>query len=271
LRRALALALAAALFAVAAPAGWAAVKSELSRSDGMRLTLDGRTLTADLVRTPRFQRFPPAEELVYDKRVLGACGTTFRHTRRGVVFLRRRWPAGARSLSFGFGRDISPRVRWCLVESADGSDVAFVSFVDAEPVRLVAKGRAQSGEWWRLSGRRGEKLQPCLSLRTGDDPAGSRSRCFDGLAEREATLAVDQFGDESGPTYVVGVVDRAAAAVRIRLDDGAVQNAPIYRRPRGSRVKASYFVLPLPIGAAIVGARAVAADGRTIGRRRFDR
>jgi hypothetical protein len=236
----------------------------------MRLTLDGRTLTADLVRTPNFHRFPSTEELVYDKRVVGACGTTFRYTRRGVVFMRRLWPAGARRLSFGFGQDISRRVRWCLVDGEDGADVAFVSFVDAEPVRLVAKGRGPSGEWWRLSGQRDEKLQPCLSLRTGADPLAGSGRCFDGLAQREATLAVDEFREGRGTTYVVGVVARAAAAVRIRLDDGTVEHAAIYRRPRGSRVQASYFVLPLPRGSEIAGARAVAADGRTIHRKRFD-
>lgn len=236
----------------------------------MRLTLDGRTLTADLVHTPRFHRFPPTETLVYGKRVAGACGTTFRHTRNGLVFMRRVWPVEARSVSFGFSRDISRRVKWCLVNGEDGADVAFVSFVDPEPVRLVAKGRAPSREWWRLSGQRGEKLQPCLSLRTGADPQGSSGRCFDGLAEREATLAVDAFREGAGTSYVVGVVARAATAVRVRLGDGTVQQASIYERPRGSRVRASYFVLPLPRGSEVAGARAVAADGRTIHRRRLD-
>ena len=198
----------------------------------------------------------------------GACGATFRPAREGFVFERRVWPAGARSLSFSFGRDISRRVKWCVVDGQDGADVAFISFIDAEPVKLVAKGRDLSGEWWRLSGHRGEKLQPCLSVRTGRDPQSASGRCFDGLAEREATLAIDFF-QERAESYVVGVVARAAAAVRIRLRDGTLRLASIYRRPSGSRVRASYFLLPLPRGSGIVGGRAVDSTGRTIARKRF--
>jgi hypothetical protein len=249
-------------------AGGAATRSEVSRADGMRLTLNGRTLTAELVRTPNFDRSPTAEDRVYGKRVAGACGTTFRQTREGLVFERRVWPAGARSVSFGFGRDISRHVRWCLVDGQDGADVSFVSFVDAEPVKLVAKGRDRSGEWWRLSGHRGDRLQPCLSLRTGHDPNSASGRCFDGLAEREATLGIDLF-EEDGETYVVGVVARGAAAVRVRFGDGTVRLASIYRRPSGSRVRASYFLLPLPQGSEVVGARAVDDTGHTIVRKQL--
>jgi hypothetical protein len=258
---------AVASLAFAAPAG-AAVKSELDPRGGMRLTLDGRTLVAEIVHTPRYTRFPTTEEQLYGRRVAGACGTTFRPIRRGLVFQRRTWPAGARRLTFNFGRDISRRVRWCLVDSRDG-DVAFVSFVDREPSRFVAKGRALSGEWWRLRGWRDEQLEPCLMLRTGRDPHASSGRCFTGLAEREATLAVDLFVD--GPdVYLVGVVARTAAKVRVRMGDGTVIEPPIHARPTGSRVRASFFVLPLRRGTEIVGARAVAADGSTLKRKRLD-
>jgi hypothetical protein len=250
-------------------AALAAVKSEFSRSGGMRLTLDDRTLTAELVETPRYHRFPPTEELLFGKRVTGACGTTFRYAPKSYVFNRRVWPEDARSVTFGFARDLSRRVKWCLVDGADGADVAFVSFVDAEPSRHVAKGRGPSGEWWRLRGWRGETLQPCLMLRHGPDPSYGAGRCFDGLAEREATLGAEVF-TEGPDVYVVGVVAREAEAVRVRVADGSIHVAALYPRAPESRVRAQFFVLALPRESVVAGVRAVARDGRTIARRRFD-
>jgi hypothetical protein len=256
----------AALLVLPASAG-AAVRSELDRLGGLRLTLDGRVLTAEIAHTPRVMRFPTIEERLYGRRVGGACGTTFRPGRRGVVFMRRVWPAGVRQLTFTFGRDISRRVRWCLV---DGGDVAFVSFVHREPHRLVAKGRGASGNWWRLWAHRGERREPCMALRTGAGEPTAFLPCFDDFADREATLAVEH--QTLADRFVYGPVGRSTTAVRVRLADGTVELAGLYARPRGSRVRASYFMLALPRrGPAVAGVRAVDAAGRTIGREPIDR
>jgi hypothetical protein len=245
------------------------VKSELSRLDGVRLTLDGRTLTAEIVETPHVHRIPTVEKKTYGKRVGGACGTTFRPVRKALVFQRRLWPVGARSLTFDFRRDISRRVKWCLVDGEDGADVAFVSFVDREPARFLAKGRGPFGEWWRAAAWRGERLEPCLSLRDGADPHSRSGRCFDELAEHEATLDADLFYSSDTDMYVVGAVGRSATKVRVRLADGTVQLAKLYRRPRGSQVLAQFFVLALPAGTEPAGVRGVDAKGRTVGRDSF--
>ena len=258
--------IALATFALALPASsGAAVRSELDRSAGLRLTLNGATLTAEIVRTPRFTRSPTTEEHLYGKRVLGACSTSFRPVRRSAVFTRRLWPAGARELTFGFRRDLSRRVRWCLLEDAGGGDIAFVSFVDREPARVVAKGRGPSGEWWRLAAWRGEKMQPCMRLRTGAASPTAYLPCFDDFAERETTLAVEH--QTLADRFVYGSVGRSAVAVRVRLADGSIQLAKLHDRPRGSRVRARFFMLVLPKeGSPVVGVRAVDGMGRTVGR-----
>jgi hypothetical protein len=55
-------ALALAALALALPgSATAAVRSELDRPSGLRVTLDGRTLTAEIAHTPRFTRSPTTE------------------------------------------------------------------------------------------------------------------------------------------------------------------------------------------------------------------
>jgi hypothetical protein len=260
-----------AVVLLAAPAtASAAVRSELDRQGGVRLTLDGAALTAEIVVTPHFHRSPTTEEQLYGQRVAGACGTSFRPLRRTFVFERRVWPAGVRRLTFGFGRDISRRARWCVLEGADGGDVAFVSFVDRERARLAAKGRGPSGEWWRLWAYRGEMMEPCMRLRTGAGAPRAFLPCFGDFAEREATLAAEH--QTIADRYVYGPVGRSATAVRVRLADGSVELADLYDRPPGSRAMASYFMLVLPReGPAVVGVRALDADGQTIGRDAVER
>jgi hypothetical protein len=252
------------------PAADAAVKSELVRSAGVRLTLDGRTLTADIVRTPHFHRSPTTEAMLYGKRTVGACGTRFDRPRRGAVFRVREWPPGARSLEFRFRRDISSHARWCILEDLAGGDVAFVSFVDTEPSRLVAKGRGPSGEWWRLWAHRGARMQPCMGLKTAVGAPNPFLPCFDEFSQREATLAVEH--QTLADRFVYGAVGRSATAVRVRLADGRVELATLHRRPVGSQVLAQFFMVALPrTGPVVVGVRAVDAAGRTVGRRPLDR
>jgi hypothetical protein len=247
----------------------AAVRSRLLRLDGVRLTLDGRRLTAEIVHTPHVTRSPTIDESLYGQRVVGACGVRFSRPFR-FVLKRGYWPAGARSRTFGFGRDISARARWCGLGRADGGYVAFASFVKIEPRRLVAKGRGPSGEWWRLWAHRGSKMQPCIGLRTGAGRPDAYQASFDEFSQREATLAVEH--QTLADRFVYGPVSRSAARVRVRLEDGTVELAALHRRPAGSRALAQYFVLVLPReGPRVVGVRAVDSDGGTIARRQLDR
>jgi hypothetical protein len=258
---ALALALASA-----APSS-AAVRSGFDRYGGMRLTLDGRTLAAAKAGEGAKSRAEPRLQ-PFGKRVLATCGLRFDDRFPGTGTVQRRWHRGVRSLTFTFDRDLSDRVKWCLLtDDATHFVIAYVSFVDREPARLVAKGRGPSGEWWRLWAYRGQDMEPCMSLRTGAGPGDVFSPCFDELSQREATLEAQP--QTLADRFVYGPVSRRATAVRVRLLDGSVRLATLYRRPAGSRVLAQYFVLVLPReGPEVLGARAVDAAGRTVGKSR---
>src|SRR4051812_9785388 len=129
--------------ALAAPSG-AAVKTGLDRHAGLRLSLNGRVLTAELVR-------PNSEEELFGKRIDAVCSSSFLHARRDRVVRTRLWPAGKPRMSFRFRRQLTDPARWCLLEHR-AADVAFVSFLEPEPFRFVGKGRGPSGAWWRLGG-----------------------------------------------------------------------------------------------------------------------
>jgi hypothetical protein len=251
------------LLAVPASAG-AAVKSGIDRHGGMRLTLDGRVLTAEIVRTPRFHRTPATEKQLYGKRIDGICSPRFRPRRRGLVIRRQRWPIGARQVSFRFGRDISARAKWCLVEH-NASDVAFVSFIEREPMRFVGKGRGPSGEWWRLAGRRGLFAEPCALLRI----RGWDTRpCFEEFSERPVTLGASGFSVCGRPdVFVLGVVSRRAVSVRVLAAGSEVFEAKLYYPASGSRVRGRYFVAALPEGTTPSRVESLDASGNTLARR----
>jgi hypothetical protein len=209
----------------------------------MRLTLDGRALTAEIVRTPRFHRSPTTEEQLYGKRIDAVCSSSFFRPRSHPVLRKRLWPVGARELSFRFRRDISDRVKWCLVEH-DASDIAFVSFIEPEPMRFVGKGRGPSGEWWRLAGRRGLLAEPCALLRIrgwGTHP------CFEEFSDRPVTLGASEFSVcGRRDVFVLGVVSRRAESVRVVTAAGETFEAKLFDPAGGSRVRGRYFVAALP-------------------------
>ncbi|HEY1360438.1 MAG TPA: hypothetical protein VGF21_19215 [Thermoleophilaceae bacterium] len=121
---------------------WATTRTETDRSTDVRFTLDGRTLTAEVLEQPITVGTGVREDL-YGKRVRGACGTSFRehNIRRTAVSQLRRWPKGRDRFSFHFRRDISRRAKWCLLEDRTGGDVALVRF----PGLLVASSALQPG------------------------------------------------------------------------------------------------------------------------------
>jgi hypothetical protein len=245
----------------------AAVKSKAKAE--VRLTLDGRRLTVRIYDDPYYRGRPSVGRQVFGKRIRAACGRSFRPGPKDVVMSTRRWPRGVASLSFDFDRDISRSARWCLIESAGrdgGRDIAGVSFLKGERVRLLDKGRSPSGHWWRLSGRRNARLEPCTTLRTSK---GSFSQCFGDDAEREAELAVVTWLPHCpGDTFVFGATARSAARVSLTLRDGTTVDAGLYRRPRGSRVRAQYYLAVLPGVAYVRSVEARRADGSLIARER---
>ena len=108
----------------AAPVAGAATRRATDPEARVRFTLDGRLLTVRVLpRAPRRVR----REL-FGKRIRAVCGTRFPFTAGGKVRRTRRWPAGRRRLRYRFARNISRRVRWCLVEHPRGGDVAVVIF-----------------------------------------------------------------------------------------------------------------------------------------------
>jgi hypothetical protein len=247
----------------------AAVRSGIDRDSGVRVRLDGRAATITL--DPHYTRIGfdgRPVRLSAGERVDVACGTSFREEAmmRGAAFVSatKRWPAGGGGLRFRFRRDLSAAVRWCVVEVGAGEDLGFVSFHRAEPRRRLAGGRGPDGRAWSLAAWRGDKLQPCARLRIGR--RGYAERCFDDQAERDARVDVDFIAEGcSGDSYVLGVAPRSAVRVELVLSDGSRLAARVLGRPRGSRARATWFVLPLPSIAQLRAIEAFDAAGTMVG------
>ena len=106
----------------AAPPGKKLVATDVEA--GVRFSLDGRVLTAQLLEPVRNQTF----EAVSGAQISAACGANVAAPPgdpRRETTLTRRWPAGQTSLSFRFPRDAST---WCLLRDETGSIVARVSW-----------------------------------------------------------------------------------------------------------------------------------------------
>jgi hypothetical protein len=92
--------------------------------DGIRWRLDGRVLTVQLLphapdRTVR---------MVSGARISAICGTKVASPRETT--LTRLWPAGQRSLSYRFARDVWS---WCRLADPDRRSVALVTFPGTSP------------------------------------------------------------------------------------------------------------------------------------------
>lgn len=247
----------------------AAVRVKHDKSAEVRFVLNGKSLTATVVDLPRYRQTPPTMSLVSGKSVVLACGTSFRHSRRDTLVVRRiQWSRGARSETVRFRRDISRRAKWCLVEEAEGTyrggDIAFVSFHVVEQRRVLTRGRFADGMRWRLLAWRGEHLEPCIGIGIS---SRSSSTCFEEEAEDEARLAAAAFVPTcSGETFVVGATSRSARTVTITRSDGSTAVADLHRRPVGSRVRAQYFLAVLTGTAHVTKLVARDAEGRIVGR-----
>jgi hypothetical protein len=102
-------------------------RTATDRSAGVHFRLAGERLTARLI--PRGNRVPPdARGELWGKRVRAVCVASFDPRAARAVSRARDWPSGRMRLGFRFRRDISSRVKWCLLERVSGGDIAVVDF-----------------------------------------------------------------------------------------------------------------------------------------------
>jgi hypothetical protein len=117
-------------FLLIVPAAQAEEVTRLDRDHGVRFTLDGAILTVRLEPQPG-QSPGDIREDVWGRQIDVGCSPVFsfraRKLRRAMVTGQALWPEGQLELSYTFERDISDRVKWCLLEYG-GRDVAGVSF-----------------------------------------------------------------------------------------------------------------------------------------------
>jgi hypothetical protein len=259
----LAVALVLVLLGLATPVQ-AATRSKLGE-DEIRFTLRGKVLTVTIVDRENFIQDPSPQEELYGKRVEVGCGASFRKPREGFAWKRVKWPVGARSVTVHLGRDISRSAKWCLVEEGrGGGDIGFVSFFDAEPGRRLTSGRFADGRRWRIASWRGKQLEPCLAFRL---PGDGYTMCFGDEAELEAALSATLLLPTcAAEGVVVGATARTARSATVILGDGTRMEAALYRRPRGSRVKAQYLVAILPAPFEVVAVETRDDDGKLIDR-----
>jgi hypothetical protein len=113
---------AAVLFLLVVPPARADEATRLDRLHGVRFALDARVLTVTLIPQPD-RRPPDVRADVWGSRIDAICSAGRRVRVRDV----RLWPEGQLELSYRFPRDISGRVKWCLLENG-ATDVAGVTF-----------------------------------------------------------------------------------------------------------------------------------------------
>lgn len=258
----------ALLLLAAAPVADAARRSGVDRLAEVRLTLDGRHLTATVHSPPGAGSFSfeSGEEMWQrSERLRAVCGTTFRPLRRSqrdrYVMSSGTWPRAASHASFVFRRDISARVRWCLLDGRDGGDVAFVSFLRGEPRRRVAGGRDRDGRRWTLAAWRSDRLAPCVRLRAHGTWQGI---CFDDQAESPAQLDFTFWdGTCKAGSFLYGVAPEATAVVELVYANGHRERLAARAPAHGSRLRARLFAGELS-GADVAAITALDAAGKVL-------
>ena len=106
----------------AAGVGIAATRVGTDHETGIKLRLDGRTLTAILPKDRQIRK-----EL-YGTTTTAGCGTQIDPGKGTLVYQNRRWPKGRSSLRYRLKQDISARARICFLERDGGIDMARVRF-----------------------------------------------------------------------------------------------------------------------------------------------
>jgi hypothetical protein len=248
-----------ACLALAAPAS-AAVHTGVDHLNRVRLTLDGRTLTAALAD-------PSRSTETWGRRVRAGCVTNvFQPRGSRYTSTVATWPTGATSFTFTLPRDLSRRARVCWLEAPDGGDIAVVRFERGERYRLLAKGRSHAGGPWRLSGRAGLALEPCVKVLVG----GSHLQAcltIELVRDVRMLVAVEQ-PDCTDDTFVYGMAPSTTASVEVRLADGTTVDASLHGPPRGSRARARWFIAPIAGSVQVESVVARDSSGATVGRKR---
>jgi hypothetical protein len=143
--------LSAVSIAVSATASPSPVR--VDRDHGVRFDLEGSVLTVGLVGQTE-----TSTEL-WGKRIRAVCSPTFgyRETLRVAVRGVQLWPTGQTELTYNFDRDISDRVKWCLLEEVSGGDIADAQFqafivVHGASAKDRRIGRGLRSYLWRNAG-----------------------------------------------------------------------------------------------------------------------
>ena len=201
--------MAAALFVLVAPTARADEATRLDRLNGVRFALDGRVLTVTLVPQPD-SRPPDARDDVWGRRIDAICSTGRGATVRDI----RLWPDGQLELSYRFARDISGRVRWCLLEDG-ATDVAGVTF--ERFIRILSSGPRDK--------RIGRRLRQHLE-REGGKPA-----------QRVTALVVT----DGGIAIATNLAENRRARRIARRLCGLLRSSGVPEPPAGSRLAHSVF------------------------------
>jgi hypothetical protein len=121
---------------------------------GVRLSLDGRVLTASVLPWAQSE----TRSRVSAARIRASCGVAYAQVapegdpRNAREQRTRFWPAGRDTMRFRFARDISRDARWCRVEDPAVGSVAFVKFGAAPVGSLSPEQRIEQmgNNWARL-------------------------------------------------------------------------------------------------------------------------
>lgn len=148
---------------VAGSAAAAPSPVRLDPSHGLRFSLNGSVLRVGLAPQPG-QRPRDARRKLWGQSVQAICSPTFQYFRapRSLVLDTRFWPRRQKQLSFSFERDISDRVKWCLLEAEGGTDIAAVDFAVFIRVYAGAADDRRIGQELRRYLLRGSGLVPWL-------------------------------------------------------------------------------------------------------------
>ena len=102
-------------------------RSAFAPDANMQFTLSGRKLT--MLTDVKANNLSDADEQLDGHRVNAACGSSANPKKAAIAKTTRRWPKGARQVTWMLSRDISYAVRFCLVEHAsDGGDIGVAWF-----------------------------------------------------------------------------------------------------------------------------------------------
>ena len=191
----------------------AASVTRVDESNGVRFHLNGRRLTLRLA--PQRGSSPPdVRRDVWGKGIQAVCSATFSQRRAGNIAESAElvWPRGKKTLRVRLDRDVSSRVRWCLLEGDSGGDVASVTF----------RAFIWVGGDTKADRRTGQQLRRYLLAKSGPRPWLSRIDTIS-VNDRRITVGTDLKPDAEGKRIarrvcsLIRASDVAAGATKHRV------------------------------------------------------